>query len=127
MQKTEPTPSQQNLSDSRKPIDHHRHGPQPNAAHPSMPRCLDALMPFRKNKAKSKLDKLPYSHTITHTPRHPSIRHMSSLYPSVPRCPGPLVPAVYEKQTQSTPFYMDSGVVPSEWSEPRELPSNGQT
>ncbi len=80
MRKTNRTPSQQNLSDSRKPIDHHRYSPQQNAAHPSMPRCL-----------------------------------------------GPLVPAVYEKQTQSTPFYMDSGVVPSEWSEPRELPSNGQT
>ncbi len=70
------------------------------SAIPSVPQY-----PFRKNKAKNNMEKdAPPIHIYPHchTRPHPEPKN--------------------EKQTQSTPFNMDSGVVPSEWNESRELP-----
>ncbi len=82
---------------------------------------LTASMCFRKNKPKSKMEKLPCLRSITHLP---SATSPAVSLPLMPWCLAPLAPHTKE-QTQSTPLYIDSGVVRSEWASRGISRSNG--
>ena len=81
---------------------------------PSMPRPL-----FGKNKANAKIGKMG-------TGLLPRVSETCTALCLGPSKPWPLFRKNIEDppvaETQSTPLYIDSGVVPSEWNESRELP-----
>ena len=97
---------------------------------------------FEKTKPKATWRKTHRQYISTHIATVAPIRNPNTqnkpnskigkmqpgISPLVPRCLDASTPCTFsKKQSQSTPFYIDSGVVPSEWNESRELHSNGQT
>ncbi len=86
------------------------------AQHPSaIPHCINVFSKKQSQIQNGETTAPPHNYSS-------SIRNLpgrrSSLDALLPRPLGPFS----NKQSQSTPFYIDSGAVPSEWNESRDLP-----